>query len=94
MATQVNLRKDGKRDSNTIVKELCAFSPRRGTRIKKAQKCFERQKQEGLAADKAVALIVNANLSTHQYNTIRQQANAIHSKMFPLYYNQNRYEIC
>lgn len=86
MATEVNLRKSGKRDSAAIVKELCAFSPRRGTRIKKARRCFESIKREGLSADKAVALIVDANLSVHQYNTIRQQANEINNKMYPPYH--------
>ncbi|GBN38255.1 hypothetical protein AVEN_122360-1 [Araneus ventricosus] len=40
MAAEVQLRREGKRDSAAIVKELCDFSPRRGTTIKKARKCF------------------------------------------------------
>ncbi|GBN02209.1 hypothetical protein AVEN_15139-1 [Araneus ventricosus] len=35
MADEVQLRREGKRDSAAIVKELCDFSPRRGTTIKK-----------------------------------------------------------
>ncbi|GBN88989.1 hypothetical protein AVEN_212006-1 [Araneus ventricosus] len=40
MAPEVLLRREGKRDSATIVNKLCHFSPRRGTTIKKAWKRF------------------------------------------------------
>lgn len=51
MATEVKLRKDGKKDSAAIVKELCQFSPRRGTVIKKTRKSLETSKPLGLSAD-------------------------------------------
>nr|CAD7447827.1 unnamed protein product [Timema bartmani] len=38
MATEMKLRKEGKRDSAAIVKELCFASPKRGTTIKKGRK--------------------------------------------------------
>ncbi|KAJ8878455.1 hypothetical protein PR048_019033 [Dryococelus australis] len=38
MATEVQLRKSGKRDSAAIVNELCLYLPRRGKNIKKARK--------------------------------------------------------
>lgn len=45
MATELNLRKEGKRDLAAIVKELCERSPKRGTSIKKVRKIFESQKK-------------------------------------------------
>ncbi|KAJ8873875.1 hypothetical protein PR048_024711 [Dryococelus australis] len=72
MATEVQLRKSGKRDSAAIVKELCVYSPRRCTNLKKAQKCLETSKPVGLSEDYSLALIVVANLSTNQSYVIRQ----------------------
>ncbi|GBM70350.1 hypothetical protein AVEN_151487-1 [Araneus ventricosus] len=37
MSVEVQLHREGKRDSAAIAKELCDFSPRRGTTIKKAR---------------------------------------------------------
>ncbi|EZA54504.1 hypothetical protein X777_05483 [Ooceraea biroi] len=64
IATEMKLREAGKKDSASIVKELCVASPKR---------------------DQALAVIVDANLSTHQYNVIRQVKN-INSKLYPPYY--------
>ncbi|EZA51186.1 hypothetical protein X777_10254 [Ooceraea biroi] len=61
----MNLREAGKKDSASIVKELCVASPKR---------------------DQALAIIVDADLSTHQYNVIRQQVKNINSKLYPPYY--------
>ncbi|GBN09182.1 hypothetical protein AVEN_186924-1 [Araneus ventricosus] len=65
MAVEVQLHREGKRNSAAIVKELCDFSPRRGTTMKKASKRFSSPKQSSLSEDHA--LMVDANLSTHQY---------------------------
>lgn len=86
MATEVQLRKEGKKDSAAIVKELCLFSPRRGTVLKKARKYLESSKPVGLSPDQALALMVDANLSTHQYRTIREQVKGINKKIYPPYY--------
>lgn len=86
MAAEVQLRKEGKRDSAAIVRELCQYSPRRGTTIKKARKCVLNPKQSSLSEDQALALMVDANLSTHQYNVIRQQTNKIHHNIYPAYH--------
>ncbi|GBL73731.1 hypothetical protein AVEN_270418-1 [Araneus ventricosus] len=44
MAAEVQLRREGKRDSAAIVKELCDFSPRRGTTIEKSEEAFFKPK--------------------------------------------------
>ncbi|GBO13915.1 hypothetical protein AVEN_7696-1 [Araneus ventricosus] len=44
MDTEVQLLREGKKDSEAIVKELCDFSPKRGTTIKKARKRFSNPK--------------------------------------------------
>lgn len=80
MANEMQLRQSGKRDSAAIVKELCLFSPRRGTQIKKARRCLINPKQDGFSNDQALALMVDANLTTHQYSIIREQSKLIKKK--------------
>ncbi|GBN95110.1 hypothetical protein AVEN_203138-1 [Araneus ventricosus] len=84
MAVEVQHHREGKRDSAAIVKELCDFTPRRGTTIKKARKRFSSPKQSSLSEDQA--LMVDANLSTHQCKVIRQKTNKIHKNMYPAYH--------
>lgn len=86
MANEMQLRQSGKRDSAAIVKELCLFSPRRGTQIKKARRCLINPKQDGFSNDQALALMVDANLTTHQYSIIREQSKLIKKKLYPPYY--------
>lgn len=85
IASGIKLQKSGKRDSASIVKELSTASPRRGTTIKKARVSFTEGPAE-LSPNQALALIINANLSKHQYETIRQQVKGIYSKLYPPYY--------
>ncbi|KAK9674988.1 hypothetical protein QE152_g40730 [Popillia japonica] len=85
VASELTLRKAGKRDSADIVKELFTASPKRGTNIKKMRKsALDEQKQ--LSANQALALMVDAKLSTHQYNVIRHQIEGITTKLYPAYY--------
>lgn len=85
MAAEMKLRKEGKRDSAAIVKELSAASPARGTRIKISRQ-LRRDNPKTLSVDEALALMIDANLSTHQYNVTRGQVNKISPKLFPSYY--------
>lgn len=85
VATEIKLRQQGKRDSAPIVKELTVASPRRGTIIKKAR-MSDHQTPGEFSADQALALIVDANLSTHQYNLIRTHAKNKNNKLYPAYY--------
>lgn len=68
------------------MKELCLSSPKRGTSIKKARKCLESPKKVALSEDQALAMMIDANLSTHQYNVIRDRVKEINKKMYPPYY--------
>ncbi|GBO00717.1 hypothetical protein AVEN_173619-1 [Araneus ventricosus] len=86
MAAEVQLLREGKRDSAAIVKELCDFSPRRGTTTKKTRKRFSSPKQSCPSEDQVLALMVDSNLSTHQYKVMRQQTNKIHKNMYPAYH--------
>ncbi|GBL81099.1 hypothetical protein AVEN_83164-1 [Araneus ventricosus] len=87
MTAEVQYLKEGKRDSAAIVKELCDFSPKRGTTIKKKRgSVFQTQKQSCLSEDHVLALTVDSNLSTHQYKVMRQQTNKIHKNMYPPYH--------
>lgn len=85
LAIEIKLRKAGKKDSASIVRELSNASFKRGTLIKKARKSFL-QKQGVLSADQALAMILDANLSIYQYNIIHQQVKVINNKLYPSYY--------
>ncbi|GBO00744.1 hypothetical protein AVEN_120405-1 [Araneus ventricosus] len=71
-ATEIQLRKQGKRDSAAIIKELSAASPNRGTTIKKARMFFLR-KPATLSPKQALVLMVDNGLSTRRYQRIREQ---------------------
>ncbi|GBN51841.1 hypothetical protein AVEN_33343-1 [Araneus ventricosus] len=87
MAAEVQLLREGKRDSAATVKELCDFSPKkRNNNKKKARKRFSSPKQSCLSEDQVLALMVDSNLSTHQYKVIRQQTNKINKNMYPAYH--------
>ncbi|GBO38284.1 hypothetical protein AVEN_22709-1 [Araneus ventricosus] len=83
MNAEVQFLRKGKRDSAAIVKELCDFSPKRGTTIKKKRgRVFQAQSK----IDQVLALTVDTNLLTHQYKVIRQQTNKMHKNMYPAYH--------
>jgi hypothetical protein len=84
IAAGIKLRKEGKRDSAAIVKELCCASPNRGTVIKKVRRSVP-QKQE-LLPEQALALMVDINLSSRQYKLLRAQATTFNCKLYPPYY--------
>ncbi|GBM12359.1 hypothetical protein AVEN_211549-1 [Araneus ventricosus] len=84
-ATEIQLRKQGKRDSAAIIKELSAASPNRGTTIKKARMSFL-QKPATLLPEQALVLMVDNGLSTRQYQRIREQAENLNCKMYTPYH--------
>ena len=43
------------------------------------------EKGNTLSSDQALAMMIDANLSTHQYNVIREQSNQIVPNMYPAY---------
>lgn len=83
MTAESLLRSCGKRDSANIFKELSVASPSRGTSIKKARLSSSDSKR--LSADKALAMMIDGNLSTDQYRSIRQHAKHCSPKLYPCY---------
>lgn len=73
LAIKIKLRKAGKKDSASIVRELSNASSKRGTLIKKARKSLL-QKPGVLSADQALAMILDANFSIYQYHTPASQS--------------------
>ena len=85
-AVAVNLYKAGKRDSASIVNELNCASPARGTTYKKAKISLETPKDNQMSPDQALALLIDANLSSNQYNIIRNQAKQFNCELYPPYH--------
>lgn len=83
-AAEIKLRKAGKKDSASVVKTL-AESPETGTKMKRACLSNE-QRPEQLNPDQGLALLVDARLSTYQYNLIRNQVKHINRNLYPAYY--------
>ncbi|XP_036340424.1 uncharacterized protein LOC118749752 [Rhagoletis pomonella] len=83
MAAELKLRSSGKRNSAKIVEELSSASPSRGTAYKKSRLSDENKKS--LTPDQAIAMIVDSNLSTHEYSMIRQHTSEVNRKIYPSY---------
>ncbi|KAG5880333.1 hypothetical protein JTB14_017936 [Gonioctena quinquepunctata] len=81
LAAEIKLRWSGKIDSSAIVEELCRFSPRRETGM-----LNKGPKTKWLSNDQALALIIDANLSTHQYDIIRKRMEEINELKYPPYH--------
>ncbi|KAG5893222.1 hypothetical protein JTB14_025626 [Gonioctena quinquepunctata] len=79
----MKIRQSGKKDSSAIVEELCRFSPSRGTGIKKGRKSLKLSRQSGLSNDQALAIRIDANLSTHRYDFIRKKTKEINKGIHP-----------
>lgn len=83
MAAEMKLRSSGKRNSAKILQELGTASPSRGTALKNSRLSINHPKN--LQPDHALALIVDTNLSTHQYNLLREHTAEVSPKMYPSY---------
>ena len=84
-ATEMKLRKERKRDSASIIKELSVVSPNLGVILKKTRKSSLKQ-PASLSAEQALGLIVDADLSTQQYQRICEQAGSLNCKLYPPYH--------
>lgn len=94
MATEIKLLKQGKRDSAAIVKELAEASPERGTTIKNTRRALVPE-HKTMSSNQALAVMVDSNLSTHQYKVIRQQAKSMNCRLYPPYYKvKEAKELC
>lgn len=83
-ATEMKLRKEGKRELAIGVREI-ASSSTEGTSLKKARKA-QNQKSDTLTPDQALAMMIDAQLSTYQYNIIRNQIKPFNKNLYPPYY--------
>lgn len=85
LAAQLQMNAAGKRNSANIVKELAFASPQRGSILKKAR--LSNECSSMLTPENAVALIIDTNLSTHQYRKMREYSISNNIKMYPCYSN-------
>lgn len=79
-ATQMSLRASGKNEAAKVVQEISS-SPKRATKLRDAYKKSLEYKPKMLSGEDALALLVDAKLSRHQYDLIRQTA----PEKFPSY---------
>lgn len=79
-AAQMSLRAEGSVDAAAIVKEVKFSTP---TRASKYRQAFKRREGESLylSEDKALSVLIEAKLTRHQYNIIREAD----KKKFPSY---------
>lgn len=83
IASEVNLRKAGKRDSAAIIKELTTSPSDIGTQIKHAR---SRNKCVISVPDvEALCMIQDADLSRNQYEIVRQKINKYVTNLLPTY---------
>lgn len=80
-AAQMTLRASGKIDASKVIKDVTFTSPSRASKYRKSFTEKEKQCTNTISADGALSLLIDAQLSRHQYNIVRS-----HSKStFPSY---------
>lgn len=79
-----NLRKNDRKDDAKIIEKLRNASPDRKTKI--LQILNEDSEIVPYSADEALAMMVDGNLSTYQYETIQRQAKSRNANIYPPYY--------
>lgn len=84
-AAEVAIRKEGKKDSANVIKELRTSSSKKGTEIKHL--LSEENVMRTYSADEALALYVDCKLTTHSYKLIRKQALKLNHNLYPSYYS-------
>lgn len=73
-AAGVSLWTKGKRDAASVVKEVLTTTPTRASKYKKAYRLFQQTADDKVASNKALSVFVEAKLTRHQYNLIRELA--------------------
>jgi len=73
-ATQMSLRASGQVEAAKLLKEITTSTPTRASRYRKVFKKQSEQAPKKLSGEDALAVIVDAKLSRHQYNIIRMSA--------------------
>lgn len=72
-AAYMSLRASGKTDTANLVKEVTSTTPKRATRYKMAFNKWETSKRIELSPEEALSMFVEAELTKHQYNIIRNK---------------------
>lgn len=71
-ATQMGFRATGNTEASKLLKEITTSSPQRASKYKKAYKTSLQKEPCKMSGEDALALLVDAKLSRHQYSIIRQ----------------------
>ncbi|GBM98099.1 Zinc finger protein 233 [Araneus ventricosus] len=85
-ATEIQLKKQGKRDSAAIIKETSQLHPQIEVQLLRRLGCLSFKSQRHYHQTKALVLMVDNGLSTRQYLRIREQAENLNCKLYPLYH--------
>lgn len=83
LAAEKKLRSTGKRDSASIASELFNTSPQRGSNIKKAR--ISNEIVKSLSPQEALAMMIDTNLSTNAYRSMRNHVQHLYPKLYPCY---------
>lgn len=85
-AAEVALRRDGKRDAASIVKEICVASPGTSTKIKQLSiREKSSVKQQTYLKEEALALFIDCRLTKQSYITLRKSALEAGHVLYPSY---------
>ncbi|CAH1108689.1 unnamed protein product [Psylliodes chrysocephalus] len=80
-ATQMSLRVSGNTEASKLLKDITSTSPKRASKYGKAYKTLIEKEPRKMSGEDALALLVDAKLSRHQYSLIRQS----NPERFPSY---------
>jgi len=84
-AAQMSLRKSGNVDSAYVIKNITCTTPTRASKYKKSYK-DSKNKIKVISNDEALSLLIEAQLTKHQYNLIRTQAKKHGCNIYPAYH--------
>jgi hypothetical protein len=85
-ATQISLRESGNAAASNLLLEAAETTPIRASKISLAWKKEKTARDTKVYSDEeAISLLVEAQLSKHQYNTIRLQAKTKGCNIYPSY---------
>lgn len=68
----MSLRASGNPDASKLLKDITATSPKRASKYRKAYKKSLEKKLSMMTGENALALLIDAKLSRHQYSLIRK----------------------
>ncbi|KAL4113959.1 hypothetical protein QTP88_017505 [Uroleucon formosanum] len=84
-AAQMSLRKSGNVDSAYVIKNITCTTPTRASKYKKSYK-DSKNKIKVISNDEALSLLIEAQLTKHQYNLVRTRAKKHGCNIYPAYH--------